>query len=175
MMRRLLTLAAMHLAVTPLLMQLLAPPHPVVVWNGSPSAPVGLYAVEHRDTFARGDLVVVRPPVPLADFLAERGYLPLGVPLVKHIAAAAGQRVCRRGRQVAIDGQQRADALDRDHLGRRLPTWSDCYQLGAGEIFALNEAPDSLDSRYFGPLPTSSIIGVARPLWLPASSPGHRL
>ena len=60
-----------------------------------------------------GDLVVVTPPEPLASFLADRGYLPRGVPLVKHVAALAGQSVCRNGLTVsvdAVDGRRSARA-----------------------------------------------------------------
>ena len=44
--------------------------------------------------------------------------------------------------------------------------------LRPGELLLLNPAhPDSLDGRYFGPLPASAVIGRATPLWLRAPSP----
>ena len=36
-------------------------------------------------------LVVAMPPEPLATFLADGGYLPRGVPLIKRILALPGQ------------------------------------------------------------------------------------
>lgn len=112
------------------------------------------------------DLVVVAPPPPLADFLAEGGYLPRGVPLLKRIAAVGGQRVCRTGRVVTVDGATIATALDRDRRGRLLPQWSGCLTLTPDQVLLLNrDVPDSLDGRYFGPLPTSTIVGQARPIW----------
>ena len=79
---------------------------PWLVWNASASVPIGLYAVDTIIDVHTGDLVVVRPPEPLARFLADRGYLPRGVPLLKHVAAACRtnglphrpQRHCRRDR-----------------------------------------------------------------------------
>ena len=60
---------------------------PWLVWNASASVPIGLYAVAAIAEVQAGDLVVVRPPEPLARFLDDGGYLPRGVPLLKHVAA----------------------------------------------------------------------------------------
>jgi len=41
-----------------------------------------------------------------------------------------------------------------------------CRILRQDEVFLLNpRSADSLDGRYFGPLPTSSVVGRAVPLW----------
>jgi type IV secretory pathway protease TraF len=38
--------------------------------------------------------------------------------------------------------------------------------LGDDELFVMNwQSADSLDSRYFGPLPASAVIGQAIPVW----------
>jgi type IV secretory pathway protease TraF len=42
------------------------------------------------------NLVVAMPPNSLATFLAECGYVPLGVPLIKRILAFPGQTVCSK-------------------------------------------------------------------------------
>ena len=55
-----------------------------------------------------------------------------------------------------------------------MPVWQGCRTLGAGELLLLNpDHPDSLDGRYFGPLPASTVIGRATPLHLraPAAPP----
>ena len=139
---------------------------PLLVWNATSSAPVGLYRIGPADRFAKGDLVIATPPPNLAPLFAERGYLSLRVPLLKHMAALSGAIVCRLGERITINGIAVASALDRDHAGRLLPNWQGCHQLGHGEVFLLNtERPDSLDSRYFGPVPAALIIGRAEPLW----------
>jgi len=140
---------------------------PWVVWNASASVPIGLYAVDTIIDAHTGDLVVVRPPEPLARFLADRGYLPRGVPLLKHVAALAGQTVCRIGHSVTVDAIEMGEARERDRRGRALPVWEGCRVIATGDVFLMNpRSADSLDGRYFGPLPAASIVGRAIPLWV---------
>ena len=139
-------------------------PVPRLLWNASESAPVGLYRVAPNRPIQPGDLVAIRPPAGIASFLARRHYLPAGLPLLKRVAALPGARVCRSGVFVKVDGVGVARALPRDRAGRPLPSWHGCRVVGAGEIFLINAAPLSLDSRYFGPLPTIGLIGIAHPL-----------
>jgi type IV secretory pathway protease TraF len=114
-------------------------------------------------------LLVVAPPEPLATFLDERHYLPKTVPLLKHVAALPGQTVCRTGATITVDGIAVGIALGRDHLGRPLPTWQRCRVIAAGEVFLMNRrSAASLDGRYFGPLPTTTIVGRADPIWTEA-------
>lgn len=140
--------------------------HPSLIWNASPSVPVGLYRVTPEPTPKLADIVVVRPPEDLVWFLAEGQYLPRGVPLVKHIAGIGGARVCRSGAAVSVDGVRLGDALARDRRGRPLPVWQGCIVLTDEQVFLMNPArPDSLDGRYFGPLDRSTIVGRAEPIW----------
>ncbi len=142
---------------------------PLLVWNASASAPIGLYAVRTLGALAIADLVVARPPEPLAEWLAARGYLPKGALLIKRVAALPGQKVCRTDFTISVDGSAVAEANARDHAGRDLPRWSGCFVLGYGEVFLLNwDHPASLDGRYFGALPIDSIVGRAQPIWTEA-------
>lgn len=139
---------------------------PQFIWNASASAPIGLYELQPKDRLAVTDLVAVAPPEPIAQFLDERSYLPRGVPLLKRVLALPGQTVCRRQLTVMIDGIVMAAAREKDHLGRSLPVWQGCRMIADGEIFLMNwQSDDSLDGRYFGPLPTASILGRAVPIW----------
>ena len=142
-------------------------PVPKLIWNASASVPIGLYAVHPAGTLRTGELLVVTPPEKLATFLDERRYLPKGIPLLKHIAALHGQTVCRTGDTISIDGSTVGAALDRDHLGRSLPVWRGCRVIATGEVFLMNrQSVASLDGRYFGPLPTTTIVGRADPIWI---------
>ena len=141
-------------------------PAPRLIWNASASVPIGLYTVRPAGPLHVDELLVVMPPEPLATFLDERRYLPLGVPLLKHVLALPGQTVCRSDRTITVDGVTVGDALDRDHLGRPLPVWHGCRVVGAGNVFLMNwQSGDSLDGRYFGSLPTTTVVGRADPLW----------
>lgn len=144
----------------------LAPPDTRLVWNASASVPIGLYGVGPAGKLKVTDLVLARAPEPLATFLDESRYVPRGVPLLKRVAALPGQRVCREGDALMIDGVIWARTRERDSRGRELPSWHGCRALLDGEVLLLNwDEPDSLDGRYFGPLPVTSIVGRATPLW----------
>ncbi len=136
----------------------------LLLWNASASAPIGLYRINPFARPAVGDMVAVAPPSALARFMAERHYLPVGVPLLKHVAGRPGALICRRDASVTIDGRTVAVARTSDSHGRPLPVWRGCRLLRTGELFLLNAAPDSLDGRYFGPLPVSGLIGRATPI-----------
>ena len=145
-------------------------PRPALIWNASASVPIGFYAVSPPGVLHIGELVVVTPPEPLAGFLAGRGYLPKGVPLLKHVAALSGQTVCRVGRTITVDGAGMGEALDRYRRGRALPAWRGCRRIAPDEVFLMNRRPaDSLDGRYFGPLPITTITARADPLWTEAA------
>ena len=147
---------------------------PWLVWNASASVPIGLYAVGTIIDVHAGDLVVVRPPEPLARFLSDRGYLPRGVPLLKHVAALAGQSVCRIGRSVTVDAIEMGEARERDSRNRALPVWQGCRVIAKGDVFLMNpQSADSLDGRYFGPLSAASIVGRAIPLWVDQTEDGE--
>jgi conjugative transfer signal peptidase TraF len=138
---------------------------PKFIWNASASVPIGLYYVLPEDHLAVADLVAVTPPEPIATFLAARNYLPRGVPLLKHVLGLPGQTVCRIHLDILIDGIVMATARERDRHGRALPDWQGCRTIAEDEVFLLNsQSADSLDSRYFGPLPAASIIGRVVPL-----------
>src|SRR3546814_3347900 len=87
---------------------LAAPIRPFLVWNATPSAPVGLYAVSAPHDVERGDMVIARLSPPWRTLADARRYVPANVPLVKRVAAAPGDTVCARGNAVFIDGNLRA-------------------------------------------------------------------
>jgi conjugative transfer signal peptidase TraF len=149
-------------------------PAPQLIWNATASTPTGLYALRPVGRLHALELVAIRPPEPLARYLADNGFLPKGVPLLKHVMALPGQTVCRDGTTVTVDHVAVGVAHERDHRGRPLPRWSGCHTLGPSEVFLMNPAvPDSLDGRYFGPLPTTAIVARAVPLWTDEAHDGR--
>nr|WP_245445101.1 S26 family signal peptidase [Mesorhizobium soli] len=144
------------------------------IWNASASAPVGLYMIDFDGPFEVADLVAVDAPEPIATFLAERGYLPKGVPLMKRILAVSGQTVCRTNLAISVDGVGVGAALERDRTGRDLPVWQGCRRIPTGEVFLMNwQVRDSLDGRYFGLTATDQIVGRAVPLWTDENGNGR--
>jgi conjugative transfer signal peptidase TraF len=144
------------------------------IWNASASAPIGLYQVQPADDLSVTDLVVIAPPPELVAFLSVRGYLPRGMPLLKRVFALNGQTVCRDGLDIRAFGLVVGRAKIRDRAGRDLPSWQGCRMIEDGELFLMNpEVPDSVDSRYFGPLPRSSVVGRALPILTDEAGDGH--
>ncbi|MBY0508515.1 MAG: conjugative transfer signal peptidase TraF [Rhodospirillaceae bacterium] len=139
-------------------------PTPRFIWNVTASAPVGLYWLTKAEV-TRGSLVVAIPPDSVRDLTVQRGYLPAGVPLVKHVAGLSGDQICAVNGTILVNGSLAAHRLTNDSRGRPMPLWTGCHVL-ADEVFLLMaDVPTSFDGRYFGPVPTASIIGTVRPLW----------
>ena len=150
-------------------------PLPRLIYNPSDSVAVGWYRIEplhHRAgslprPLSVDSIVLVPLPAEAAALAAQRGYLPTRVPLLKRVGAVAPQHVCIVAGQVRIDGVPVAAVLPADRLGRPLPSWQPCRPLADGELFLLSVTnPASFDSRYFGPVSASAVIGVAGPVWL---------
>ena len=139
---------------------------PSYIWNASESVPIGLYRLQPINRLTVTELVAIRPPEPLGTFLDLNGFLPIGVPMLKRILALPGQTVCRTGLTVAVDDIEMGQARERDGRGRPLPVWKGCRVLSGDEIFVMNgQSADSFDGRYFGPIPSSAVIGEAIPVW----------
>jgi len=153
------------LSIAGLVLTSVVEPIPRLLWNASASVPRGLYAIASIAPIERGAIVVVRLPRRIARLAAARRYLPINVPLVKPIGAVPGDRVCAIGAAITINGRFVATRRKRDSAGRPLPWWRGCVVLRNGQVFLLSPVPDSFDSRYFGPVEPSAIVGLARPLW----------
>lgn len=150
-------------------------PPPRLIYNPSDSVPVGWYRVDPQrhgaDSLPRplsvGSVVLTTLPPDVAALAAQRGYLPTHVPLLKRVGAVAPQHVCIVAGQVRFDGVPVAAVLPADRLGRALPSLQLCRRLEPGELFLLSVTnPASFDSRYFGPVSASAVIGIARLVWL---------
>lgn len=171
---RRLTILSMFAGTALIVLSAFARPDTRIIWNASASVPIGLYRIVPADRIEVTDLVVVVPPDELAGFLDERGYLPRGVPLIKRVLALGGTEVCRHGSQITAYSTAYGEARERDTRGRPLPIWQGCRALAAGDAFFMNwDSPDSFDSRYLGPLPLSTVVGRAIPLWTDEDGAGR--
>jgi conjugative transfer signal peptidase TraF len=146
--------------------------------NATASMPRGLWRVAATEArVARGAIVSVCPPdgATIRE-AARRGYLPAGPclggyePLLKPVAAIAGDLVTITAAGVAVNGELVADTapLGEDGAGRPLrPIPAGTYRVPDGAVWLLSgHDPRSFDSRYFGAVPTANIQGLARPVWV---------
>ena len=138
---------------------------PVLVYNPSGSEPRGFYRLTSQSP-ALGRLIVFRVPASGRDYAGQNlGHLVRGG-ILKEIAAGPGSTVCERSGKVFIDRRLRARVSEHDSNGRPLPHWSGCQTLTEGEFFAFSDRiPNSFDSRYYGPVQQSEVVGVYAPIW----------
>ncbi|CUX66433.1 Conjugal transfer protein TraF [Agrobacterium tumefaciens str. Kerr 14] len=141
--------------------------------NLTPSEPLGLWRIEGlQRPVALGDLVFLCPPTTAVFAEAwRRGYLRRGLcdggfaPLIKTVAALPGQRV-EITEHVLIDGRPipASSLRDRDGEGRTLMSHSG-GSVPPHHLFLHSPFASSYDSRYFGPVPDSGLLGLARPVF----------
>lgn len=148
----------------------------LVAWFGgyrinlTPSEPLGLWRIVKLDRAADvGDLVFVCPPrTAVMQEARRRGYLRSGLcpggvaPLIKSIIALPGQRV-DIGIGVTVDGHRVFNSAlqQRDGEGRLLTPFGGGI-LPPGSVSLHSPFAGSYDSRYFGPIPASGILGLAQ-------------
>jgi len=164
--RSLVLVSICTVIVMALLATLLWPPRPLLVWNASASSPTGLYLVQAPGRVGVGDMVIAWLPDGARRLGAERHYIPANVPLVKRVAAVAGDRACAVGEALFVNGRLEALRRSHDPAGRRMPWWTGCETLRDGELFLLTPgAGAAFDGRYFGITRPSHVVGAARLIW----------
>jgi conjugative transfer signal peptidase TraF len=136
---------------------------PQYVLNLSRSAPVGFYRLD-ATPLRPGAFAVVLLGQPWRDLARSRGYLLSKAWLIKPVAALAGDRICRLGQMITINGRFAAIAQLADKRGRALPQWQGCNTLVDGEMFLLSDREGSFDGRYFGVTPHAALISRAVPV-----------
>lgn len=138
--------------------------------NLTPSYPLGIWRIVPLDReIAVGDRVMICPPPTSVFTLArQRGYLRSGLcpewlsPMIKTVAATQGQRVEIAG-AVSVDDVPLAGSELRaaDAEGRGLLRYAGGV-VPPGHIFLHSDFAGSYDSRYFGPVPATGVLGLAR-------------
>ena len=138
------------------------------------SLPQGIYRVV-EGVPERGAVVMACLPSPVARLALDRRYVWPGscpggeAPIGKVVLAVGGDtvRVGREGLSLNSRGVSNSRPLERDSRGRVL----DHYPFGThvvkpGQLWLFSpHHPLSFDSRYFGPIPESTVISRLVPLW----------
>jgi conjugative transfer signal peptidase TraF len=132
--------------------------------NHTSSLPLGVYWLRPGLLPIKGEIVDFAIPAAATSLIVGR-YLPVGFRLLKRVVAVQGDQVCLSDRQYRVNGVTISTIAPVDSLGRTLPVFTFCGDVPPGTAFVATSVPSSLDSRYFGPVPTSALT-VARPLWI---------
>jgi signal peptidase I len=118
------------------------------------------------DAYSRGDVVVFAPPA---------AWTSRPEPYIKRVIGEPGDEIGIRDGRVLVNGV----ALDEPYLylgedGSPEPTRpgdGDTWTVGADELFVMGDhRMESADSRVFGPIPFSSVIGRAALRYWPLAS-----
>jgi conjugative transfer signal peptidase TraF len=161
----------------------------MLVWSGSDlrvnlsgSIPLGIYRVV-SEVPHRGSTVLLCLPKPIALLAKSRGYLHLSGncpgrvgPVGKPVLALPGDTiVVVRDLGLFVNGVliPNSRALIQDEAGRLLPRLQDgTYPVSPGQVWMASQYSYlSFDSRYFGPVATSSVQSVIRPIWTLENTP----
>ncbi len=121
-----------------------------------------------------GDIVVFKHPPADTDCSG-----PQGTDLVKRVIALPGQSIYSSGNEIYVNGRQLPENYlpKVDPLGPAIPgaSASDPYQVPAGEFYVLGDNREiSCDSRYWGPVKGSTMVGKAVLLWWRDGHPAFR-
>ncbi|WP_336028515.1 signal peptidase I [Geodermatophilus sp. FMUSA9-8] len=127
-----------------------------------------------RPTLAAGDLVLVdhdTGPVRRMDVVAVRSPVTGGL-LVKRVVGTAGDRVALEDGWLVVDGQRVCEAgVDHSRLDG---VFFGPVTVPAGELFLLGDARgSSVDSRTFGTVPATDVVGAVLARVWPAPGPLH--
>lgn len=150
------------------------PKTPRLLYNPSESAPIGWYSLEPTHTYHVGDHVAVYLNEDAARLAVDRDYILPNIPIIKTIAAGPGSRYCVSHQLLTIgtDWQVSMELFDRH--GREMPRLpAGCTRLLDGEFLVLsNRTQQSFDSRYFGSVHASNILGTVKYLGKAAQMSG---
>jgi len=89
-------------------------------------------------------------------------------PVIKHVVAASGSRVEIKPEGVFVDGQHiQSPAPAVDSKGRTLyPLAAGSFVLSPDQLWLFSPRENSWDSRFFGPVQSSMVLGQVQPLWI---------
>ena len=132
-----------------------------MIWlrvNIEPSVPYGVYRLHAvSEPLTRGTLVLLPVPGNVQRWHSR------WVPLLKPIAAVAGDVVCVDDDGLHI-GTEAYGRVYTEAGGSRLPHITGCLTVGEGEVFVASQGYRSLDSRYFGSVRVQDLTAWATPV-----------
>lgn len=137
---------------------------PLILINYTDSLPHGFYLVRSRVP-RQQEIAAFYLPTPVAWQYRDRAWLIPDAIFLKPVAFYSGTRLCWRAHRMLANSRKIAILKNFDARGLPLRYPRGCLTLKSKEIFALSTfSRNSFDSRYFGPIQRTSVIGTATPL-----------
>lgn len=136
---------------------------PTIIYNRTDSAPIGWYYLTPESEYETGDLVAAWLPEDVKEIAYRRKYLPPNAPIIKTVFAEPGDHFCIKQPHLRLADGSEFEILSVDRFGRKLPAQRDgCRRLSDGQFLLISDRiAGSFDSRYFGPVEVSNIVGRA--------------
>lgn len=166
---------ALLLSLTPLIASGTVYLHPDYFFNFSKSAPRGVWHLQAIDgsaeTYELGDWVAVCPPLKPDEFRLLFGIEVSAVDvcsvfILKQVAAIPGDEVTVTHRQIQTPIAV-VEGFDKTPTGIKLPSPAQgIHAVRSDSVWVINNHHvKSVDSRYFGAIPTRAIVARTEPIW----------
>ena len=134
--------------------------------NVTDSVPVGLYLLSTNEGFEKNDLLLLRRPHDLESLAQNRPWLRTRTVFLKRLQGRAGDRFCATEQTFTL-AERTVPVAANDRDGEPLPHLpSGCQEVPEGAFIVLGDNQSSFDSRYFGPVDESLVIGKAIPIFV---------
>ena len=138
----------------------------LMYFNSSPSLPIGFYMkVSDETPLKRGDLVILKVPEEMRQYVYERSWLKEGSPLLKIVYAIPGDTYLINSEAIFVNGKYVGGILKEDGSGWPLPRTRGSFTVRDGCFLPIAARfQHSFDGRYFGQVSQSLIIARVKPL-----------
>lgn len=139
---------------------------PKYILNLSSSLPIGIYRITPFDgRLRRGKIAWIKTPESAGRFIYDRGWLPHGWPLLKHIEAIPGDTFSITSSTFSVNNKYIGPVFNQDSKGKPLPKLRGNFRVQAGHFLPVaTNIEKSFDGRYFGAIPQTYIIAIAVPI-----------
>ena len=142
---------------------------PFLVYNKTPSVPMGWYIMLPASDISDGDIVGFTLPKKYEDMVRDREWTTASdnedLILLKIVGCTEGESFeIKNDNSFWIKGKYIGQVIERDGQGRELPKLnSGTYYIPAGCFLPYTENPMSFDGRYYGPIELEKIRFKAFP------------
>ena len=143
--------------------------------NSTRSIPIGLYWITDSPVTKNAYVIFCPPVSPVFDEARDRGYISAGYCpggygfMMKRVLATGNDHIEMTDQGMHINGKLllASRPLNVDKGGRAMPRYPESsYTLRNTESLLMSDVSGtSFDSRYFGPVQTSQILSVIRPVF----------